>query len=134
MSSVDPVSQKILFDTLFTETDLKKQQKIFIDKGDEENILKFFALRRQNFVDVLEVCKTTPVDLTVQAYINQHRGEMELELKLYDHQNDVNKQIAQMTSKIDSFEEKLADKEKRIERLEKIIDKLKNRLPETEKD
>jgi predicted RNase H-like nuclease (RuvC/YqgF family) len=132
MSSLDEFSKNILVNTLLKDNEIKKEQKTFIDKGDVDNALRYYAIRRQNFQKISELSKTRHIDLTVQAYLNQHRGEMELELKLYDHQNEINRQIAEMTSKVDSLEQELVSKDKRIERLEKIIDKLKLTLPETE--
>jgi hypothetical protein len=134
MSTIDEFSKTILVNTLLKDNEIKKEQKTFIDNGDIDNTLKYYALRRQNFQRIAELSKTRHIDLTVQAYLNQARGEMELELKIFDHQNELNKQVAEMTSKVDSLEHEIAVKDKRIERLEKIIDKLKNSLPEIAND
>ncbi|VFJ12390.1 hypothetical protein [Candidatus Nitrosocosmicus franklandus] len=132
MSSLDEFSKTILVKTLLHDNKMKKEQRAFVEKGDIQNTLKYYTLRRQNFKKIAELSKTRHVDLTVQTFLNQQRGEMELELRIYQYQNELNLMIGEMLSKIDSLKQDLAVKEKRIERLEKILKKVRPDLSEIE--
>lgn len=111
---------------------MKKEQRSFVEKGDIQNTLKYYTLRRQNFKKISELSKTRYVDLTGQTYLNQQRTEMELELRIYQYQNELNLLIGNMLSKIDSLKQDLAVEEEKIQRLEKILKKLRPDLSEIE--
>lgn len=129
---MDEFSKTILVKTLLHDNKMKKEQRSFVEKGDIQNTLKYYTLRRQNFQKISELSKTRHVDLTVQTYLNQQRTEMELELRIYQYQNELNLLIGDMLSKIDSLKQDLAVEEEKIQRLEKILKKLRPDLSEIE--
>lgn len=129
---MDEFSKTILVKTLLHDNKMKKEQRSFVEKGDIQNTLKYYTLRRQNFKKISELSKTRYVDLTGQTYLNQQRTEMELELRIYQYQNELNLLIGNMLSKIDSLKQDLAVEEEKIQRLEKILKKLRPDLSEIE--
>jgi hypothetical protein len=79
-----------------------------------------YSLRRSNFHNASESTKRLPISIAAQAYINQHIGEMEYELKIYEIENEFAEQVSKMVT--------------RLESLESDVKKMKDLHPEIDKE
>ncbi len=90
--------------TLVVDTEISQRLKEFKNKGDRENVLKMYSLRRRNFHEASESTKKLPISIGAQAYLNQHIGEMEHELKIYELENDFAEQVSNLVTRIERLE------------------------------
>jgi uncharacterized protein YfcZ (UPF0381/DUF406 family) len=107
MESADEISTQWMKQVIQNDTELSRIQKEYESKADHEKVLNYYSLRREVFREAAELTKQLPITIAAQSYINQHRGQMEMELKFYMFKKEVGEEIAKVVSKLDKIESKL---------------------------
>ena len=107
MESSDEISFRWMKQVIQNDTELSRIQKEYESKEDHEKVLNYYSLRREVFREAGELSKQLPITLAAQSYVNQHRGEMEMELKYYMFKKEVGEEIDKLVSKLDTLESKI---------------------------
>ena len=107
MDSPDEISSQWMKQVIQNDTELSRIQKEYESKEDHEKVLNYYSLRREVFREAGELSKQLPITLAAQSYVNQHRGEMEMELKFYMFKKEVGEEIDKLVSKLDKIESKI---------------------------